>query len=734
MQKVLSFDFETLPIRVGSLAPEAVCCGLAERDEQGTTAFKIGHAGDGNLASIVDFIVNSDYPVKIAHNLAFDLAVLVSNFPQYLPQVLDQLEKGIFRCTRLTEKMLALATSGNLNEMILPNGQKKVTSFSLNDLSIKYLGEDRSSEKDDPASWRTNYGELKGLPVSQWPKEATEYLLKDCISLLPIHDVQQKTANDLDTLKGITSLRTLPEKCCVDFALFITSCRGLRVDPEQYHKLHKDIEEKTDISNFRQLVDLGIVVPAKEGRPYANGALNADGTPKMTASTPEKLSKTTLIKYVEELAKANPNIVPLKTEATEKYPEGQISVKAEWLNDFAHMDSVLTEYQTRQGYQKMLTTELPRLCCKVDGKSNGIPSPIVHPNFNALVETGRTSSFGSELYPSLNGQNVDPEARLCIIPRDGFVLFSCDYNQMELITLAQTHIRLFGKSKLADLINAGIDVHVYTGSQLAFNLHNDFKNWVLSMHPNPTADDIYKCFKFLDKPETSAFFKHFRTFAKPTNLGYPGGLGPKKFVTYAKSTYGVLVDIDMATRLREIWMAAIPEMEPYFDAINRQYEDPYNVAFFEEEEDFDPKANRAKRRYAYSTPGGLYRAGATYCAACNGLGLQSSSAELATKAFYSVLKACLLPNLGYTICVDSKGRNTYPQIFIHDEIVGETREDGYESDRVVDICRIMQSVFQLGTPDVRVNVQGCLMRRWYKDAKPIRSESGRLQCWEPSVK
>ena len=48
----------------------------------------------------------------------------------------------------------------------------------------------------------------------------------------------------------------------------------------------------------------------------------------------------------------------------------------------------------------------------------------------------------------------------------GYVLCSCDYNQQELIALAQVTYSRFGHSLMRDLINNNIDIHGFMGSTI----------------------------------------------------------------------------------------------------------------------------------------------------------------------------------------------------------------------------------------------------------------------------
>ena len=78
-------------------------------------------------------------------------------------------------------------------------------------------------------------------------------------------------------------------------------------------------------------------------------------------------------------------------------------------------------------------------------------------------------------------------------------MIACDYAQLELATLAQTCIRLFGQSEMAQVINQGIDPHKYTASSML----------------GITLDEL----------EDSPDMNELRQKAKAVNFGIPGGMG-----------------------------------------------------------------------------------------------------------------------------------------------------------------------------------------------------------------
>lgn len=73
---------------------------------------------------------------------------------------------------------------------------------------------------------------------------------------------------------------------------------------------------------------------------------------------------------------------------------------------------------------------------------------VLHPSFNVLARTGRTTSFGD-----INAQNLptDDRVRSCFIPSPGHVFIDADYSTIELVTLVQACMSQFGlESSMAD--------------------------------------------------------------------------------------------------------------------------------------------------------------------------------------------------------------------------------------------------------------------------------------------
>lgn len=724
----------------------------------------------------------SDHSINvISHNAAYESVTTSAHRPDLLPLWFEAYARKRVYCTMIREKLLNLSTHGKLDMSAAGPGGVAVRkiSYSLGSLIFDYFGEDRSADKGDD-SWRMNYHLLAGRKASEFPHHAARYAKQDAVDHWRLFWAQEKRLAEAPS-KGYewASMATQDLQASAAFSLHLMTCRGFEVDSERKAavermldeelsatKLHELTVDRVELKNGQTVVgtilkgrdggdqvtvrvspeqDLTfarydvfdvrqrILVPGDPARPYKNGAKNPDGTPKMVAATDDRIDTKALKDRVERACKAH----GLEVDFT---ATGETSCTKDVVGRLSAKDPVLAVYQHRQDYQKLRTTDLPRLS-----------GAVIHCPINILVETGRTSSYEAKskdkrpgapraIFPSMNGQNPHPKIRPVFRARQGTAIFSVDYHAIDLVMVAQLQVKLFGSSVLADGFNANVDPHAYLGAQLAYHLDPHYRAAVERSDVS-TPMDNWRMFDKLKKvtwlkadgkwlvakdqewareffrgefPEAPArggwkggnFFKHYRTFAKPTGLGYPGGLGPDTFIDFARSPYGVIVDRDQAVELRDVWRATYPEMPQYLDYINSECVDPTGEGIDED--------GKAMTLYRYRSPLGMVRARATYCAAANGLGLQTPEAEGMKLACFALQRACWDPTLGSPLY----GR-VFPIVMIHDEIVGEVLwEPGTEvaTGALLDeVGRIMTTEMRTITPNVRVKTSGCAMKRWYKE-------------------
>lgn len=724
----VAFDNETFLIGPENLAPPAVCTSYATRSNGEIVADLVTN-GDPYYGDFIEQLLTEQL---VGLNVPFDMWTLATIFPSFIPKIFQAFKDGRVYDVRVAEKLMNLSSTGKMDMMeveidkeisyeTIEDGQivnktkmvrMKTTQnirYSLEALAKKYLGRDLGEAKHGEDSWRLRYSELSGMPASLYPKAARDYAVEDSVAtyliyehqLANLHKEELRIYAPFNQSVWTPSINTLSLQVFADFCLYRMSMRGFAVDHDRKREVEKWIEEQLDPAKLKHVYDAGVIRPAMPPQPYKNGAKNPDGTPKLTAGKDESLDTKALSAVI--VAVCREHGIPVK-----KTDSGGIARDSDFISDIADLSPILKEFKERQSLQKLKTTELPRMS-----------GDVVHAMFDILKETGRTSSYESKpkkggraaaLYPSFNCQNVHPQARQCYVPRLGYLYLSVDYSALELVSLAQQIFRLYGKSRLREQINNGIDPHAYLGAQLAWNLDRDFKQRCASNGVS-AQDDVYRFFMTFKVPDEESverkFFDHWRKFAKPTGLGYPGGLGAETFVAFAKATYGIIVDEALAERLKDIWFSVYPEMYKYFDDISKL----------------------EAVGYSYVTPMGLVRRNSSYCAAANGIGLQSPSAEGAKLAICEVTRASYEP--GYN---DLLYGHFYPVAFIHDEIFGEIRDDGLLHERAHEVARLWREPMQAIMPDVKVKASPAVMRRWNKKAEGVYGPDGRLMVWEPKEK
>lgn len=362
---------------------------------------------------------------------------------------------------------------------------------------------------------------------------------------------------------------------------------------------------------------------------------------------------------------------------------GEVSTEREVLEDTG--DAILAALAEQTKLEKLMGTYLPVL-------RSGVHSPI-HTRYEVLIETGRTSSSRPNLQNiprdsyvrdfSNGGAKVALTAREAFVPRAGNVFISVDYDTLELRTLAQAAIWLTGGSNLGVSLNAGLDPHLDLAALMLGIPYEE----ALARH------------KAEDKE-----IGHTRTLAKAANFGFPGGLSANSFGDYAKASTGGALRLskEQSANIKAYWNSRWTEMPAYFRSVeSARAADFYDIELF---------------------GSGMVRSRCTYTAACN-THFQALAAHGAKRACYRAVRAAYNePNSAFY--------GSRPVMFIHDEIICETPEErtheaGEELSRIM--CEAMQEV----VPDIRITASPAAMRRWYKSAKTVYDQNGRLVPWEP---
>lgn len=471
----ISIDTETELITPGNLAPRLVCVSVA-RPGHATTLY---HHADPGLRPLLSTWLTGNVNLIVGHNLAYDLAVLCAY--GLSSEVFAAVSAGRVECTQTTEMLLQICTQG------------WVKRPSLAALTAQYLEADaRKLEEGEGGEWRLRYGELRDVPLAEWPPEAKAYALRDAEATLAVWQAQREACRRevlVQVPGGQPKLRPAvvpPEmrrQARAAFALHLCGVRGLAVDAEATAALRARLEARRD-ADHKELTQAGLL--------RENGS--------------------------KDMAKIRSLLPP----GTAKTPTGK--PKTDKATLLSSGNDLLAKLASRETVAKTLQF--------VDVLDRARDSGSLHPRWNVLKATGRTSCGDAKEGEPGNLQNQPREGgvRECFVPRAGFVFVSCDYKAAELVALAQVCVTLFGKSRMADAIREGRDLHQELADQL---------DW-------------------LD-----------RQGAKAINFGKPGGLGPASLVEYAKATYGAQLTLEQANQAIAAFERQWPEMGQYFRAMAR---------------------------------------------------------------------------------------------------------------------------------------------------------------------
>jgi hypothetical protein len=364
--------------------------------------------------------------------------------------------------------------------------------------------------------------------------------------------------------------------------------------------------------------------------------------------------------------KAKAAMIAAMGEGHRKTATGDVCLDADACE--ASEDPLLEDYAAFSTLDKVLSNDIPALY-------KGTTTPIQ--TRYGLADTGRTTSSG----PNIQNVRRLPGIRECFRPRPGYVYAQADYHAFELFALAQTCLDIFGSSTLAETLNDGWDPHTLVAGAIIGHGYNRTKELVKLKDPD--ADNA-------------------RQTAKVANFGFPGGLGFKRLVDFAKKGYNVTITEVEARALKATWLEQYPEMRQFFayvDTLKRN--DSYTL--------------QVKRS-------GRWRSGASYCAACNSH-FQGLAADGAKAALFLVSRACYVeptsPLFGSRIVA-----------FVHDEIILESPVDK-APEAAEELSRLMVQGAKEHMPDMNIRAKPCLMSVWSKMASTLRDDTGRLVVWNP---
>lgn len=667
---VIAFDCETHLIAPGSLAPPLVCVTFA-----GDPSMPKIRTRDNARPFVVSMFETAD--VIAGANTAYDAAVCLAAYPEIAPALFEAYADDRIVDVQLNEKLADIAR-GRLDGYTDGHGVYRRTSYALAALVQRYTGKDRTAQKVDPEGWRMRYAELDGVPLDRWPEAALAYAIEDADDTLAVLEAQEPI--------GHLWLPDAAAQARASFALHLLSCWGIQTDPEAIDALERMTRGRWE-DLTRELQREGLIRSngtrdTKKAKARIVDVCIAAGLPVAITEAGEKLAKER--GGAEHLTRAELyGVASLDVEACE-----------------ASLDPVLERYAERVSLGTIVETHIPDLrkgtttpiqaswglaesgrvtCSKGRGGStNGFQ--LTNPSRSLVVTCPACVGRGCEACGG-KGEITSPhDVRACFKARTGYLYVDADFSGLELSTVAQACRDLVGFSALGDAINAGIDPHLQLGGRM---MGISYAEAVARKHEK--------------------IVKHHRQLAKVANFGFPGGLGARGFVAFARG-YGVKgMTLDEAKGIKADWLAAWPEFSAYFA----------HVAALSEG---NGTAEIVQLR------SGRIRGLVPYTAACNTY-FQGLGADGAKAALWEVTRRCYDPAMGSILY------GCRPVNFVHDQIIAEVPEE-YAHECAVEIGRVMVEACNRYLPDVPVSCSPCLSSRWCKDAEAVFDATGRMVAWD----
>jgi DNA polymerase I-like protein with 3'-5' exonuclease and polymerase domains len=652
---VLAFDTETDLIREARLAPDLAC--LTSSDGQSAD---ILHHTDPQLYYRAIWLLQQETTTA---NAPYDLSVLWAAYPDLRDLIWDTIEKGRVHDVIIRQKLMDLGEGVYRQVFRRLVGEEKTRPlhYNLSDIHARYYGS--TLEKDEH---RLKYGEYRLYPLSQWPEGAIKYAMTDALVTARIHDQQTEYARTHPK----NNLWDEAAQVRANWALTLMSCWGFATDKKQVEKVIAQIDAE---------------MPALIARLSASGLVRKEkGVFKRSAKLAKKLMYAAVGDAGELTDTGYAKVKAGEMSKDEALRAGYIKIDEEWC-EISNYPGLIDYYQ--YGQNQLLRTKL----CNI--RSAAMYSLPVQTQFETLMETGRTSSSENKLISNSMALQNPPRKggfRSCFTARPVCTLIAADYGQAELVSLAQVTYALCGYSKMRDLLNEGMDLHI----DFAREIVKDEKKLTL------TYDEAYKLYKAKDE-----YMRDRRTLAKGFNFGKPGGLGAASFQSYVRKAWGVEISFEQSKRYGVAWLDHFSEMREYMKWIGGLMERGKN--------------NRADIQQFMS---GRWRGKCYFTQGCNTL-FQGLTADAAKAAMFEVSKAC------YTVR-SSPLYGCRPLLFVHDELIVEApREQAAEAAKELE--RIMVAVYQTFTPDVRITADAHLMNSWSKDAEATYDERGKLVPWNP---
>lgn len=431
-----------------------------------------------NEPGLIDRLVHTFEQGAAFTNAPFDVFVLLREWPELLPFIVAAYERGDIFDIATREKLIDIAEGEHFRR----------GKYDLGSLAKRRA--DLEVDKNDP--WRLRYGELLGIPVSEWPIEAYTYAVMDPVATRKVYVNQEAYASGQGYFQPAADIAKR------HLSLYAQTLRGIHTDPAQVAQVMgqmlASISERSSA-----LVACGLARWQGKAKPKIVGNMKV---------AREMMSKFSDVRTPKKLISLSEEAMTLA-----EIPEGH----------------PLDNYRKLQGEKAAFTKNMPPLNC-----------PVIRTRYDECKNTSRTGSsapnrdkphtLDPEDWVGTNLQNLPTEGgvRECLIARPGHVFVISDWGGAELVTNAQNQIDVLGFSPLADTLRAGKDPHAeFAAKALGISSASFDKQ----------------------KPE----HKEYRNLAKKWNFGRWGGMGDEKFRAILRRDLNIDWPVHKVQHFNEIW-------------------------------------------------------------------------------------------------------------------------------------------------------------------------------------
>lgn len=675
-RRYFTFDCETHYSPESSLVviQPGVCFQYAWGDEDAEVLL-MGPKAD----AVFEAALRDRRVVLVGHNVFFDFGVMLGRLPHLLPLVVEAFERGRVRCTQIRQRLIDIAD---------PSSFKAKVSMAA--ILKRVLKVDITHLKEGDDIWRFRYAELDGVPVNEWPEAAREYALMDVHHTREIFYRQGKdrlvSPCELDQMRAY-------------FALHLASMWGMKTDLSRVAAKRADLEQSLRDANevaieagyvrvdlvkdwHRDDIERSALDVAQAGDVElimtAGGKVSmAKKQVKLLAATAAAADHPDADRWAAyfDLKDLGRNADPLDIIRAEKRLAdlGWLTIEERYcttksiiqekvlevlgdeapLTDHPERPTIKTDKETLELVAALSGENALLALVRRNRATKYISTYIVpmeagymRPSFS-LVDSGRTSAR----WPNVQNFPRDGGMRECVIPRPGMVFVQADYSQIELVCYA----RLLDDftvttSSMTKALLDGKDLHLWVAARMLHTTYEDVAAVKAEVDALPEG---------AKKTPRQKEVMDARQRSKMANYGFMGGMGAETFRKHC-ATQGLVITLEEAKLIREVWLAAWPEAQYYLDKMGDLTRDGGTVI--------------------EQIPSGRRRAVQYYSQTANTF-FQGMAADGAKRAIWAVTKASLLdpasPLFGYRLVN-----------FVHDELILEGPPEGAD-EALAELMRVM---------------------------------------------